>query len=167
MELSPAGRAVRVNADGDLVLLAQLVETVEAVLRRIGAEHFQAERLAELEDALVGVVVLREALHAPGERRHLVVLAQRQERLDGFGLVGHGTVVLEELAVSQAELLHLLQRLLDAELAEGVALGSQLEAPERIICFFVRGPQAGRDGEGESGGPCPEKLTTVEMCHVG
>ena len=74
-------RAVRMNADGDLVLVAQLVEAVEAVRVGVGAERLDAERLAELEDLLVGVVVLGEALDAAGDGLDLVLLAQFQNRL--------------------------------------------------------------------------------------
>ena len=52
---SAAGRPVRVDADGDLVLLAQLVEAVEAVRVGVGAEVLEAEPLAELE--VLAVVV--------------------------------------------------------------------------------------------------------------
>src|SRR5262245_45292001 len=50
VQLVVDGGPVRVDADGDLVLLAELVEGVETVGLGIGAEAADAERLTELED---------------------------------------------------------------------------------------------------------------------
>ncbi len=53
-------RPVRMDANGDLVFVAQLVQAVEAVRVGVGAEHLQAERLAQLEVLAVLVRVLAE-----------------------------------------------------------------------------------------------------------
>src|SRR5262249_32934835 len=60
-----------------------------------------------------------------------------------------------ELDVVQAEVVNLLERLIDVELAEGVALAAEREAAERVVLLglFVLGPQEGRGGgEAEGGG---------------
>ena len=51
VQLASAGRPVRVDGDGDLELVAQLVEAVEAVRVGSALKVLDAERLAELEDA--------------------------------------------------------------------------------------------------------------------
>src|SRR5262249_13333006 len=115
-------RSVRVNADGDLVFLTQLVEAVEAVWVGIGTEHLDAERLAELEELAVGVGVLREVLHAPGQWRDVILLAQFQQGVYLLRRAAGGGVFLVELGVAQAEIFHPLEGRLQIELAESVAL---------------------------------------------
>src|SRR6185503_16067228 len=106
-----AGGTMGMNADGDLVLVAELVEALETIGGGIGTEHLEAECFAEIEGAFVGVVIPGEALDAPGPGGHAVLLADGEERLDCLRLVGYRAVLLVELAVLQAEFLHPLEGL--------------------------------------------------------
>src|SRR5262249_27968754 len=122
VQLTAAGGAVRVDGDGDLVLVHELVEAVEAVRRGVGADVLDVELLGEGEDALVGVVVLVKTLNAPGDGRDAVVLAHGPQGLDLGGAAVERGVLLEELDVVQAEILNALEGRLGVELPEGVTL---------------------------------------------
>ena len=119
----------------DLVFLAQLVEAVEAVRVGIGAEHLDAEGLAELEDLAIGVGVLGEVLHAPAKRRDLVLLAQLEQGGDLYRRAFKGSVLLVQLDVMQAQVLDALQGRFQVEFAECVALHTEVKAAERFIFF--------------------------------
>src|SRR5262249_9817181 len=67
-----------------------------------------------------------------------------------------GGVLLVELAVAQAELLHALKALLEVEGAEGVALGAQLEVG---ALFFLL---AGQQGKAQGAAPGPEEAAAGE-----
>src|SRR5262245_32852033 len=125
------------DGDGDLVLLAELVEAVEAINRGIGAEVLQVQQLGELEDLLVGVVVLGEALHAPGNRRDIVFLADFQEGVGLLRLVGDGAVLLIELAIVKTQILGALEHLLQVEIAERIALHAEDEAAEGVVFLII------------------------------
>src|SRR5262249_1323651 len=129
----------------------------------IGAEHLEAERLAEIEGALVGVVILCEALDAPGPGDHAKLLADGEERLDGLRLVDHRAVLLVELAIPQAEILHPLEGPIEVELAERVALGAETEAAEDILLLLLAREGKGRQGGGGETGK--EKRAAVDAKH--
>ena len=76
VEFFLALRTVRMNGDGDLVFLDELVQAVEAIGVGIGAEGLDAERFTKLEDFLAGVVILGEGMHAEGDRLDGVFAAQ-------------------------------------------------------------------------------------------
>src|SRR5579883_1975986 len=71
--------SMRMNADGDFVLVAELVQAVEAVWIGVRAEHLNSQRFAELERLAIGVCVFGEVLHSPGARRDLILFAQFQQ----------------------------------------------------------------------------------------
>src|SRR5262249_17610537 len=146
-------RAMRMDGDGDLVLLTQLVEAVERVHRRVGADALDADGFRPVEDLLVGVVILGEAFHAVGDGRDAVFLAQLQGGLELIPGQGARQLVatVEELAVADAAVLHALERLFEVELAERIALDADREAAETIV-FLVVGSDGSQTGNGDGTG---------------
>src|SRR5262249_47161629 len=143
--------------------VAELVEAVETIRVRVGAEGADAERLAKVEQLLVGIVILGEALHAEGDGRHAVIGAQL---LDGRELLFLGVwrdMSVLELGIGQAEFLRLLQRLLEVELAEGVALHADREASEvtPLPFLLVVRDQARGGAQSNKRGAGLQKITTV------
>jgi hypothetical protein len=78
-------RPMRMDRDRDLVFVHELVEAVECVAGRAGAEVFQAAGPAEIEEFPVSVVILGEAGDAEADGRHVVFLAQRENALEFLG----------------------------------------------------------------------------------
>src|SRR5262249_35058746 len=82
VQLAATAGAVWVDGDGDLVFVYEFVEAVETVRGGIGTERLDVEFLGEGEETLVGIVVLRESLDAPGDGCDAVVFAHGPQRLD-------------------------------------------------------------------------------------
>ena len=96
VQLAAAGRAMGMNGDRDLVFIDELVQAVETIRARVRTEGLDAERLAEIENLFVGVVVAVETLDAKGDGLDVIVSAQREDRLDLLRTAGERSMLLEE-----------------------------------------------------------------------
>src|SRR6185436_9275311 len=148
--------SVVVDRDLDPVFLGERGEAFEAVGGGIRAVDREAHRLGELEGLLRVVGVLGEALDAPREDLHARGLQLLLRGLD-LGLVVRDREVLGvELAVLQAELDEVLERLVQVERAQRVRLEPRLEAG-----VFGLGEEAARHGgQGGAGDGALEKVAT-------
>ena len=118
-----ADGAVRMDGDGDVELVDQLVEAVEAVGAGVGGEKADAEPAGELEEPAVGVVVLGEALDAERDRRDPIFFEEGACRPDlRLGRRGRDMAAIE-LNVADAEHLHLLEGTFEGEIADSCSSG--------------------------------------------
>ena len=144
--------AVVVDADGDPVLLDQLVQAVEAVRGGVGREVADSECFREVEDLAGGRLILAEMDHAVAADVDALGLDLPPQRLDRLGVGGHRDVQGVRLPVVDAQVLRDGQGLLQVRLAvrgvppQGVTLEAQLERPG-VVLFPGRGgrrPVTGR-----------------------
>src|SRR5262245_27100752 len=154
------------DGDGDLVLVAQLVETVESILRRVGREVLESQRFAQLERFLVGVVILCERQHSVTGRCHVVIFAGFQYRLNLLRRAVERKVLRIKLAVVQAKLLDALQALFQVKFAKRVALHADGERAETLILLVLGGKQRGRGEQPTRGGrAAAQKMTASNWLH--
>jgi hypothetical protein len=118
---------------------------------------------------LVGLVVLREALHAEGDGGNLIVLAEFEDRFDLLLAAVERDVLVVELGVLDPELLGALQGLLEVEVAERVALDGEGEAAKGVRDSLLGAEQRRQGGGPEGSGAGLEETTAsqVRVCHGG
>ena len=86
-------------------------------------------------------MVLGKGVHAKGDWLDFVFLAKLQHSLDLLGRARRVGVLVVELDPPEPEILNLLERLFQCELAIGVALHAYLEAADIGALLFRTLPQ--------------------------
>src|SRR5262249_34740457 len=117
-----ARRTMRMDADGNAVAGAELVETIEAVRVGTGTEHLQSQGFAKVENALVGIMVLGESLHAESPGLNAILLAKVEKGLLLLGTGVQRNVLRKEFSILQSERLGPLERAFKVEIAERIGL---------------------------------------------
>ncbi len=114
--------------DGDLVLLAKLVEAVETIHVGIGAQIFQTQCRTKLKELFVGIVILAEVGNTKTGWSHIVFFAQSENGLDLLRVRVRWDVFGVELTIFNVELFEPLQCRLKIVLPESIALNTKTES---------------------------------------
>src|SRR5579871_2269538 len=164
VQLAAPCRTVRMDGDGNLVGIDQLVQTIEAVRARVSTKRLDAERFAELEEFLVGIVALGEALHPVSDGLDIVVRAESQEGLDLIRRAIRRSMLLEEFDEVQPQLLGALEGRFGGKIPEAIALRAHDEAAERIGNPLGRAKQSGKPSASDrTGGARLEKAAPTHL----
>jgi len=165
--------AVIVNADTDVVLGNQLIQTAEGVWIRVRRDVFDAGFLGKLKNLSIRVVIGAEPIHAVGIQRDVRRCEQLLRFFDRLvGCVGREMLAVK-LDVMQPHALDVPNRFVQIEVPQRVALHANRPALIRIV--GMEQPSRSQDAwgveEGGAGGgsgtQSEESATGKRLVHGG